>query len=118
MANNLTFASVIQNRGFLNLWINQILVQLSYNALNFALIIWVFKLTGSNTAVATLLFFIYLPAVILGLFTGVLVDLINKKKIIMTIDILLCLLFLSLIFLKVFYPAILVVAFLSKESVE
>ncbi|MDP3973307.1 MAG: MFS transporter [Candidatus Daviesbacteria bacterium] len=112
MAERVSFTSVIRNRGFLNLWINQILVQLSYNALNFTLILWVFKLTGSNIAVATLLFFIYLPAVILGLFSGVLVDLINKKKIIMLIDMMLCLLFLSLILLKEFYPAILVVAFL------
>src|SRR3989344_2088764 len=105
MSEKSTFTQVLKNRGFLNLWINQILVQLSYNALNFTLILWVFKLTGSNTAVATLLFFIYLPSVILGLFTGVLVDLINKKKIIMLIDMMLCLLFLSLILLKEFYPA-------------
>ena len=75
-----TLAQVIANPGFLNLWINQILVQLSYNSLNFALIIWVFKLTDSNTAVSALLFAIYLPAVILGLFTGVLVDIIDRKK--------------------------------------
>lgn len=111
MAENVTFTQVLKNRGFLNLWINQILVQLSYNALNFALIVWVFQLTDSNTAVSALLFTIYLPAVILGLFTGVLVDLINKKKIITMIDISLCLLFFSLIFLKDFYPAILLVAF-------
>lgn len=106
-----SFASVLQNRGFLNLWINQILVQLSYNSLNFALIIWVFKLTDSNLAVAALLFAVYLPAVLLGLFTGVLVDLMDRKKIIMMIDFFLCLSFFSLIFLKDSYPAILAVAF-------
>lgn len=106
-----SFASVIQNRGFLNLWINQILVQLSYNSLNFALIIWVFTLTGSNTAVSALLFAIYLPAVILGLFAGVLVDVIDRKKIILVINILLSLSFFSLIFLKESYPAILLVTF-------
>ncbi|MBI4039926.1 MFS transporter [Candidatus Daviesbacteria bacterium] len=111
MAEKVTFASVIQNRGFLNLWINQILVQLSYNCLNFALIIWVFKLTDSNTAVSALLFSIYLPAVILGLFSGVLVDIIDRKKSIMVINILLSLSFFSLIFLKGSYPAILAVAF-------
>ncbi len=106
-----SFASVLKNRGFLNLWINQILVQLSYNALNFALIIWVFKLTDSSVAVAALLIAVYLPAVIFGLFTGVLVDLIDRKKIIMMIDFFLCLSFFSLIFLKESYPAILAVAF-------
>lgn len=107
-----TVASVIANRGFLNLWINQILVQLSFNSLNFALIIWVFKLTDSNLAVSALLFAIYLPAVILGLFSGVLVDIIDRRKIIMMINLLLCLLFFSLIFLRGSFPSIWLVTFL------
>ncbi len=111
MAEKASYSSVVSNRGFLNLWINQILVQLSYNALNFTLIIWVFKLTDSTTAVSALLFAVYLPAVIFGLFSGVLVDLIDKKKIIMMIDFLLALSFFSLIFTKTSYPAILMTAF-------
>lgn len=113
MAGISSFTSVITNPGFLNLWINQILVQLSLNVLNFALIIsWVFQLTGSNTAVSALIFAIYLPAVVFGLFTGVLVDLIDRRKIIMLIDICLCLLFFSLIFFKESFLLILVVTFL------
>lgn len=111
MVDKSTYTSVIANRGFLNLWINQILVQLSYNALNFTLIIWVFKLTNSSTAVSALLFAVYLPAVIFGLFSGVLVDLIDRKKIIMFIDFFLTLSFFSLIYFKFSYPAILAVAF-------
>lgn len=111
MVEKVSYSSVIRNKGFLNLWINQILVQLSYNSLNFALIIWVFKLTDSSTAVSALLFAVYLPAVLLGLFTGVLVDLIDRKKIIMMIDFCLALSFFSLIFLKGSYPAILAIAF-------
>lgn len=111
MAEKQTVTSVFKNRGFLNLWINQILVQLSYNALNFALIIWVFNLTDSNLAVSALLLSVYLPAVVLGLFSGVLVDIIDRKKIIMMIDLFLCLAFFSLIYLKTSYPAILVITF-------
>ncbi len=111
MTPNVTFVQVIQNRGFLNLWVNQILVQLSYNALNFTLIIWVFKLTDSTTAVSALLFAVYLPAVIFGLFSGVLVDLLDRKKIIMFIDFFLALFFFSLIYFKFSYPAILMIAF-------
>lgn len=107
-----TITSVIRNRGFLNLWINQILVQLSFNSLNFALIIWVFKLTDSNTAVSALLFAVFLPAVLLGLFTGVLVDIIDRRKIIMMIDFFLSLLFFSLFFFKGSFPAILIITFL------
>lgn len=111
MTEKVTFASVIANRGFLNLWINQILVQVSFNSLNFALIIWVFKLTDSNTAISFLLLSIYLPAVILGLFTGVLVDIIDRRKIIMGINLSLSLLFFSLIFFKESFPLILLVTF-------
>ena len=106
-----SFSRVIKNKGFLNLWTNQILVQLSFNSLNFALIIWVFKLTDSNTAVAALLFAVYLPAVLFGIFAGVLVDLFDKKKIILIINFFLALSLFSLIFLKHFYLAILAVAF-------
>ncbi len=105
------FGSVIKSRGFTNLWINQILVQLSYNSLNFALIIWVFRLTNSNTAVSALLFAVYLPAVLFGLFAGVVVDSIDRKKIIVVIDLLLSFGFASLILLKYNYPAILAVTF-------
>ena len=106
-----TLTSVIKNRGFLNLWLNQILVQLSFNALNFALIIWVFRLTDSNIAVSALLFSTYLPAVILGLFSGVLVDIIDRRNIIRIINFFLCISFFSLIFLKGNYAAILVITF-------
>src|SRR5258708_27705771 len=110
--NSSSFLSVLKNPGFLNLWINQILVQLSYNSLNFALIIWVFKLTQSTTAVSTLLFSIYLPAVLFGLFAGVLVDITDRKNIILIIDVLLAVLFFSLIPFKHSYFAILAIAFL------
>src|SRR3989344_2013818 len=112
MVGKVTFAAVLQNPGFLNLWINQILVQLSLNILNFTLIIyWVFKLTDSNTAVSALILAIYLPAVLLGLFTGVLVDVIDRRKIIMAIDFFLCILFVSLIFFKGSFPILLLITF-------
>ncbi len=112
MSKKSTFISVIANPGFLNLWVNQILVQLSFNSLNFALIIWVFKLTDSNIAVSALLFAIYLPAVLLGLFSGVLVDVTDRRKIIMMVNFLLSLLFFSLIFFKGSFSAILIITFL------
>ena len=107
-----SFLSVFKNPGFLNLWVNQILVQLSYNSLNFALIIWVFKLTDSTVAVSTLLAAVYLPAVLFGLFAGVIVDIVDRKYIILAIDFLLAILFFSLIIFKGSFPAILIIAFL------
>src|SRR5260221_13605543 len=112
MQNTSSFTSVLKNPGFLNLWINQILVQLCYNSLNFALIIWVYKLTEVNLAVAGLLVAIYLPAVLFGLFAGVLVDITDKKRIILAIDFILAILFFLLIPAKNSYPLILTITFL------
>src|SRR3989344_1543928 len=109
---------IIQNPGFANLWLNQILVQLSYNSLNFSLIIWVYQLTGSNIAVSALMFSIYLPAVLFGLFAGVLVDISDRKKIILIVNLLLCLAFLSLTVFKFYYLAILSIAFIANSLAQ
>lgn len=106
-----TFISVIASRGFKYLWLNQVLIQLSYNTLNFALIIWVFKLTDSNFAVSALLLAVYLPSFIFGLAAGVLVDLADKRKIILIIDLLFALSFLLFIFIKDIYWLILLNTF-------
>ena len=95
-----TFASVILNRGFRFLWLNQILVQLAYNTLNFTLIVWVFKLTESALAVSFLVMAMYLPAVLFGIFAGVFVDITDRRKVIIVIDFLLALSFLLFILIK------------------
>ncbi len=112
MPSKVTFADVLQNRGFKFLWFNQILVQLAYNTLNFALIIWVFKLMGANLAVSALLLSIYLPVVLFGIFAGVFVDIADRRKIIMFIDAALAVCFLLFIFIKFSYPLILINTFI------
>lgn len=112
MSNKLFFGSVIRNPGFINLWTNQILVQLAYNSLNFALIIWTFRLTNSNFAVSALLIAVSLPAVLFGLFSGVLVDSLDRKKIIIGIDFLLALAIFSLTFTKNSYLIVLISTFI------
>jgi MFS family permease len=111
MLKNKSMFGILKQKGFLNLWLNQILVQLSFNALNFALLIWVFHLTNSNTAVSALLLAVYLPAVVFGLFSGVLIDITDRRKIILAINLLMAMAFFSLIFLKGNLWAILVVTF-------
>lgn len=107
-----SFRAVIRNTGFVNLWINQILVQLAYNSLNFALILWVFRMTNSNIAVAGLLVCVYLPSVLLGLFAGIYVDVTDRKKVIRNVNLLLSIAFLSLIFFKGQYVAVLIITFI------
>lgn len=109
---NNSLSTIVKNPGFLNLWINQILVQLCYNALNFSLIIWVFQLTQSDLAVSFLMFCVFLPAVLLGMFAGVLVDIYNRKTIIILVNLTLASLFIGLFLFKSHYSAILILAFL------
>lgn len=111
-------SSIIKNRGFLNLWINQILIQLSYNCLNFGLLFWVYHLTQSSLSVSLMLFSVYLPSVIFGLFAGTIVDITDRKKIIMIINLLLALCFIALIPLKGSFLAILVIVFLVNSLVQ
>ncbi len=112
MSNQASYLEVIKNSGFRYLWINQILVQIAYNTLNFALIIWVYKLVGNNTSLAILMLSIYSPGIIFGIFSGIFADMVDKKKIILMIDLLLAVSFLVFIFTKSIYPLLLINAFM------
>ena len=106
------FASVIKSRGFKYLWINQVLMQLAVNTLNFALILWVFKLTDSITAVSALIISFYLPALAFGIFAGVFVDLWDKRRVIIILDLLLAISIFVFAFIKPSLPLILLDSFL------
>ncbi len=111
MRGNTSYGAVLKNRGFLNLWVNQILVQFTYNSLNFALILWVYYLTHSNTAVAVFLTAVYLPSLLFGAISGILVDISDRKKLILVIDFLLAVLTLTLILFKPYFMLIILAAF-------
>lgn len=106
------FSSVILNYGFRILWFNQILMQLAINTLNFALIIWVYKLTNSNFAVSVLILSIYIPAFLFGIFAGVFVDILDKKKVIILVDVLLAFFIGLFIFIHNSYSLILLNTFI------
>lgn len=112
MSSKPTFAAIIHSRGFRFLWFNQILVQLSYNTLNFALLIWVFKLTSSTLAVSVFMLAVYLPSLLFGMLAGIYVDRADRRRILLIIDVLLAAVFLMFIFTRHSYPLILVNAFL------
>jgi MFS family permease len=91
--NQHSFSSLFKNKAFLVLWANQFLIQLSYSMTNFALILWVYELTKKNTYVSFLLLAISIPSIIFGTFAGVVADRVNRRRIIQTTDILLCILY-------------------------
>jgi MFS family permease len=71
---------VLTNRGFLLLWLAQIISQSAQNAILYALIIVVLNLTESTTSTSGVLLAYVLPIIIFGVFSGVLVDRWSKRR--------------------------------------
>ena len=88
------------NRDFGLLFLGRLVSQIGDGIHYFALAWLVLDLTGSGTALGTMLFASSVPAVILAPFSGVLADLWNRKAIVVSMDVLrgLILLTLALIF--------------------
>ncbi len=106
-----SFSSVLSVPGFRYIWINQFLAQLAYNTLNYALVVWVYKLTNSNFAVSIIILCVYLPSLLLGVFGGLLADVIDKKKILMATCFLYAVAYLIFIPIKGIYPLIIINTF-------
>lgn len=74
---------LLRNKNFLKLWVSQLFSQLTINMLNFVLISKIYEQTGSTIAVALLWIFFSLPAVFVGPFSGLIIDIFSKRKILM-----------------------------------
>lgn len=68
-------------RPFFNLWMAEIFSQIAFNMMNFILIVVVFDLTHSNTAVSGVVLSFTIPAILFGIFAGSFVDKRDKKTI-------------------------------------
>ncbi|MEM7714757.1 MAG: MFS transporter [Cyanobacteria bacterium P01_A01_bin.68] len=67
-------------RTFLIIWIGQLASLLGSEMTNFALTIWAWEVTEQATPLSLILFFTQTPRIIAALFAGVLVDRMNRKK--------------------------------------
>ena len=74
------FVTVLKNKNFLILWITQLISVVTANMLNFILLGKIFEATGSSVAIGFLWLFYVFPTILLGPFSGVLLDYFNKKK--------------------------------------
>ncbi len=90
--------SALSEKSFLYLWIAEIFTQVPTHLFNFFLILIVYKLTQSNTAVSGIVLTISLPAVIFGYIAGVYVDRWSKKKVLISTNLLRAILLLFLTF--------------------
>lgn len=66
---------------FIFLWFSQLLSQTTVNLINFTITVIIFERTSSTAAVSLIWFFYAIPALILGPFSGVIVDLVDKRRI-------------------------------------
>ena len=96
MKNN-TFAA-LSERPFLFLWIGEIFTQIPTHLFNFFLILLVYKITHSNTAVSGVVLSFTVPAIFFGSIAGVYVDKWDKKKVLVLTNILRAVLMIFLIF--------------------
>lgn len=116
---------VLSQKSFLFLWIGEVFTQVATNLFNFLLILLVFKLTQSNTAVSGVVLSFTIPAIIFGSIAGVYVDRWDKKTVLLVTNIarallLVCLVFaldnLFIIYLVSFIFTILVQFFIPAET--
>ncbi len=72
---------VLATRGFLYLWLAQVISQTAQNAVLYGLIIRVIELTNSTTSASGVVLTFVVPTVLFGMFSGVLVDRWSKRRI-------------------------------------
>jgi len=113
------FIDILSNRNFMFLWGSQILSQLATQILSFALIVEVFRLTNSSTAVGGLVVFFAIPSFIFAALAGVVADRFSRKGILAVSNLLRGLIiFVLLLPLLKFLPAIYGFAFLMAAATQ
>ncbi len=105
------YHAVLSNTAFRVLWINEILVQISYAMVNLALIIRVFNITGKNSVSSLFVLTAVIPAILFGTFTGVAADVFDKRRILLLTDLAIGVCFASFLFAGRNVALILLIAF-------
>lgn len=82
------FKPLIKNSKFVYLWTSQVFSQVTINIMNFLLLIRLFEETGSSIATSLLWVAYALPAIIIGPFAAASVDMIDRRKLLMTTNLL------------------------------
>lgn len=82
------FAKVLRNRNFAFLWSGQAVSQIGDSIFHIAIIWLVVELTGSSLAVGTMMIASQVPRLALQAFGGVIVDRVDRRRIMLSADIL------------------------------
>lgn len=100
MKSKSTYQQVLAIPSFRSLWFGQICSQLAVNTLLFVLALRVYENTNSNTAVSGLFMAYGIPAVLFGLVAGTLVDRLDKRRVLISCDVIRGIFVLALLFLS------------------
>lgn len=109
---------LLENTRFLRLWGNQILLQIAFNLSGFTALLLIDHLTSSRFALAQFYASITLPAFLIGVYAGTVIDITNRKKLMLITDAILSFLFLGYIFAGGSFLMILLVAFLASSVAQ
>ena len=75
-------------RGFVIVWLGQVVSMLGTGMTNFAISFWIFQETGEATALTWAIFFFMAPSVLFSPIAGAIVDRSNRKTIMIVSDLL------------------------------
>lgn len=75
------FYTILKNKNFSYIWVSQMFSQVTINIMNFVLLTRLFEVTGSAISTSLLWVAYALPAIIIGPFASGLIDLVDKKTI-------------------------------------
>ncbi|HSA84460.1 MAG TPA: MFS transporter [Patescibacteria group bacterium] len=78
----------LSEKSFFKLWTGEVFTLIAIHLFNFFLILVVYKLTQSNTAVSLVVVTFTIPAILFGSLAGVLVDRWNKKYVLIVVNVL------------------------------
>jgi len=118
VARNDEVMDIFKNTQFLKLWGNQVLLQVAFNMSNFTALLLVNHLTNSRFSVALLYAALTLPAFAVGIFAGAVVDLSDRKKLMLITDVCLAILFALYALASHHLVAILAIAFTSASIAQ
>jgi MFS family permease len=82
------FKKVLSNKYFVYLWFSQVLSLTTINIMNFVLLITIFQRTGSSIATSLIWVAYALPAILVGPFAAVVVDFVDKRKLLIIANLL------------------------------
>jgi len=89
---------IFNNQQFLRLWLNQVFLQVGFNVCNYTVLLILADRTHSPFVQAQFFASLTLPAFVFGLIAGPIVDMANRKKLMLISNIILALLFLTYVF--------------------